>query len=322
MTAPHPGDVGVARFPATTGAAGGAGPAHPPVVHRVVDVEGIPASALLAEARHPRAVVVALHGGATTSRYFDCPGHPELSLLRAGAALGFTVIALDRPGYASSAGHAEELAPAARRVDFAYAAVDRLLAGRPRGAGLFLMAHSIGCELAVRMAADERGRGLLGMELAGTGRQHHPSALEVMGAWRLDTAWPRRTVGLRGLLWQPESLYPDEIVGGASIASRSPGYEGTVVETWAEPDFPALAAQIRIPVHYSLGEYEMVWQSGPAALAGIAAMFTASPRVGAGEQAGAGHNLSIGLTATAYHLKVLSFAEECAVDAAQRQSGR
>jgi len=31
----------------------------------------------------------------------------------------------------------------------------------------------------------------------------------------------------------------------------------------------------------------------------------------AGEQAEAGHNLSLGLSALAYHLKVLSFAEEC-----------
>jgi hypothetical protein len=43
-------------------------------------------------------------------------------------------------------------------------------------------------------------------------------------------------------------------------------------------------------------------------------MFTAAPRVEVCEQAGAGRNLSLGLTATAYHLKVLSFVEECAVE--------
>ena len=62
-------------------------------------------SARVAEAAEPRAVVVALHGGAVTSGYFDAPG--RASLLRAGAALGFTVIALDRPGYGSSAPHGE-----------------------------------------------------------------------------------------------------------------------------------------------------------------------------------------------------------------------
>lgn len=66
---------------------------------RVVMVDGVPMSGLLAEAAgQPRAVVVALHGGASTAAYFDCPGHPRLSLLRLGARLGFTMIALDRPG--------------------------------------------------------------------------------------------------------------------------------------------------------------------------------------------------------------------------------
>jgi hypothetical protein len=40
-------------------------------------------------------------------------------------------------------------------------------------------------------------------------------------------------------------------------------------------------------------------------------LFTASPRVVTEEQADGGHNLSLGLSALAYHLKVLSFAEEC-----------
>jgi hypothetical protein len=100
-------------------------------------------------------------------------------------------------------------------------------------------------------------------------------------------------------------------MGGASIAAPGPPYEYTVTRSWAPVDFPALAARVRIPVHFTLGEHERVWQSGPSALAGVAAMFTAAPRVVVHEQAGGGHNLSIGLTAVAYHLKVLSFVEEC-----------
>lgn len=53
-------------------------------------------SALVAESTQPNAVIVALPGGAVTSGYFDAPDQPRLSLLRTGAALGFTVIALDR----------------------------------------------------------------------------------------------------------------------------------------------------------------------------------------------------------------------------------
>src|ERR1700761_8669320 len=73
---------------------------------RVVIVDGVPMSALVAEAsdtQGPKAVIVAIPGGGTTAMYFDCPGHPSFSLLRTGAAAGFTVVALDRPGYGSSA---------------------------------------------------------------------------------------------------------------------------------------------------------------------------------------------------------------------------
>ena len=66
---------------------------------RVVMVGAVPMSALVATVPEPRAVLVAIHGGATTSGYFDCPGRPDLSLLRTAAAQGFTAIALDRPGY-------------------------------------------------------------------------------------------------------------------------------------------------------------------------------------------------------------------------------
>ncbi|TDV49864.1 alpha/beta fold hydrolase [Actinophytocola oryzae] len=276
------------------------------VIPRVVQVDGVPLSALVCEVPEPRAVVVALHGGSATSAYFDYPDLPRASLLRTGAALGFTVVALDRPGYGASASHADAVRAPARRVDLAYAAVAELA---PPGVGVFLMAHSIGCELALRMAADHRGKALLGLEIAGTGRHHHPVAREIIDAWRADP--PRPPGGLRTLLWQPDVLYPSAAVGGARMTSRSPGYEADVVAGWAATDFAALAARVRVPVRYTLGDHELVWRSGADALADIAGLFTAAPRVTVDEQADAGHNLSLGRTAMAYHLKVLSFVEEC-----------
>ncbi|MEU4708270.1 alpha/beta fold hydrolase [Nocardia salmonicida] len=273
-----------------------------------VDIDGVPMSALLAEASDPRAVIVAVHGGVTTSAYFDCPGHPRLSLLRTAPALGFTVLAIDRPGYGSSAPHAREVAPAARRVDLAYAVVERVLETRPRGAGIFVLAHSAGCELAVRMAADERGATLLGIELAGTGREHHPDAIR-----NLTAGGPGRGDRLRELLWQPSHLYPPEVFGGAAIASPGPAYEATVMPRWATHDFARKAADVRIPVQFTVGAHERVWRTDPLALGEVAALFTAAPRVVLNEQADSGHNLSMGHSATAYHLKVMSFIEECVI---------
>jgi alpha-beta hydrolase superfamily lysophospholipase len=277
-------------------------------MNEVVTIGDVPMSALMCAAPDPRAVVVALHGGATTSTYFDHPDLPRSSLLRTGAALGFTVVALDRPGYGASASHADRITEPAQRVDLAYAAIEKLVPSP--GAGVFLLAHSIGCELALRMAADERGQALLGLEIAGTGRRHHPMALEIINDRRNSTS-SKRPAGLGRLLWQPAGLYPAAAVGGARISARSPRYEATVVAGWAPRDFADLAAQVRVPVRFTLGDHEPVWESGPAALKDIAGMFTASPRVTVAEQVDAGHNLSLGRTAMAYHLKVLSFVEEC-----------
>jgi len=255
-------------------------------------------------------VVVALHGGAVTSSYFDAPAHPRLSLLRTGAALGFTMIALDRPGYGASAAFADRMSTVADRVGLAYAAVGEFLTRRSRGVGVFLMAHSMGCVLALRMAADEQGADLLRLEIAGIGRRPHPKSAALMDAPLRQGRRPEHGPAMREMIWTPDHLYPDGAAAALGL-SGSPGYEGDDVRGWTA-SFPALAARVRVPVRYCLGDHERVWLSGRAALTDIAALFSAS-RVVTDEQAGGGHNLSLGLSAMAYHLKVLAFADECAL---------
>ena len=217
------------------------------------------------------------------------------------------MVALDRPGYGSSAPYPEAVARPEQRVALAYGAVDRVLGERPRGAGLFLMAHSGGCELAMRMAADEQRTDLLGMELAGTGRHYHPAAREILKAATRD----HRPAGLRELLWHPAELYPPEVLSGATVYPGAPPYEDQMVSNWARQDFPALAPAVRVPVQFSIAEHEKVWQSDPPAQAEIASLFSGAPRFQINEQSDAGHNISLGHTAAAYHSTVLSFADEC-----------
>jgi pimeloyl-ACP methyl ester carboxylesterase len=278
---------------------------------RVVLVDGVPMSGLIAAADDPRGVIVALHGGASTAAYFDCPGHPRLSLLRAGASLGYTVIALDRPGYGASAPYPDVMQRPDQRVALAYGAVDKILGSNPRGAGLFLLAHSAGCELAVRMAVDERAEhaAVFGLELAGTGLQYADAANEILKTATATT----RPVGLRELLWQPPHLYPAEVLTGITNSSTGALYEADMTKDWPRQDFPALAGEVSVPVQFSVADHERVWKSDPESLAEIAAMFTGSPRFVINEQVGAGHNLSLSVSAAAYHLKVLSFAEDCVV---------
>lgn len=281
-----------------------------PVIERAVEVNGRRYSALCAEVDAPRAVVVALHGGATTARYFDLPGQPRLSLLRLGALLGFTVLAPDRPGYGESAPWDRAFDAPEQRVDATFAAIDALLGSRARGAGVFVVGHSAGCDLAARLAADPRGDGLLGLELAGTGVDKQPEAIRVIE----EIHRTRRPGGIRELLWSPPGGYPPEVFGGRSLSSATPRYENVVVRDWPT-DFPALAGQIRIPVRLTTAEHERVWRTDPGALGALGAMFPAAPRIVTHEQTGCGHNMSVGYGAAGYHLGLLAFVEECAVRA-------
>jgi pimeloyl-ACP methyl ester carboxylesterase len=278
-------------------------------VPRVVLVDGVPMSGLLAEVPNPKAIIVAIHGGATTGLYFDCPGHPELSLLRTGARDGFTVLALDRPGFGSSALYADQFDSVPKRIAMAYGAIDKILGERDRGAGVFLLGHSAGCELVLRMAIDDRGAALLGVEISGTGVRQTEAALAVLASASLDRKIP---TGLRQLLWEPARLYPDGVDNAVRISNGPSGvrYEASVVHNWAR-DLPELAERVRVPVRVSLGAYEQVWAAGPAALAEVAALFTGAPRVVVYEQPDGGHNLSLGHTATDYHSSVFSFVDDC-----------
>ena len=288
-----------------------------PIVRpRMVSADGVPMSALVAEVPDPHAVVVALHGGGTTSLYFDCPGQPALSLLRTGAALGYTVIALDRPGYGSSALYPEAMTQPDQRVNLAYLAVDRILGDRARGAGLFVLGHSNGCELAVRMAAAERGADLLGLELAGTGLRYRDAARAA-----LSSAGPgQRPTGLRELLWEPAALYPEAVLRGITNASSGASYEADMVGSWPRRDFPALAGLVRAPVRFTFAEHEKVWESGPDAQRQIRDIFTAADSFTSSDQPEAGHNLSLGFSAADYHRSVLSFVNDCAAAAVARES--
>jgi pimeloyl-ACP methyl ester carboxylesterase len=283
---------------------------------RVVLTDGVPMSALVAAVPEPKAVIVAVHGGATSAAYFDCPGHPELSFLRAAALEGFTAIALDRPGYGASAFYHDAMTEPDRRVGFALGAVDKILGESSRGAGLFLLAHSAGCELGLRIVVDERARDVLGVELSGTGLRYGDAAKAIIS----EATATSRPAGLRDLLWQPTDLYPPEVLTGGLSAPGAP-YEAGVTANWPRRDFGEIAARVTVPVEFSVADHERVWESTPQAAQAVAALFTSARRVVVNDMPDSGHNLSVGWSAGEYHRRVLSFVDECAAAREELEAG-
>ncbi len=277
------------------------------------EVLGTPVSVLVAAAPRPRGVVFALHGGASGKEYFDHPSEPSLSLLRLGPALGFTVVAPDRPGYVPDDG--ASAMPPAGRTDLLYAVLDAVLGDRDRGAGVLLLAHSMGCISGIRMAADERGRDLLGLDFSGTGLRWSPAVHEATAAG--DGRLGGNDLGR--LIWGPRECYPPGARRALPVRG-GPASEGYDTEHWGA-ELPRIAPRVAVPVRYTLAEHEAWWSGGPQALAEVAAVFTAAPVVETAIETGAGHNISLGWTARAYHLRVLAFAEQCIARRAAASAG-
>ncbi|MFD8465518.1 alpha/beta hydrolase [Streptomyces cyaneofuscatus] len=278
-------------------------PPSPGVRDVVLDAGGIPLSGLLAEppGTPPRAVLVALHGGGMRAGYFDSRACPGMSLLELGSALGCTVLALDRPGYGLSAAALPEGQTLAEQTATVGKALTAFARSHPTGAGFFVVAHSNGGKLALSLAARDHGRALLGLDISGLGQRFAvdvprlPCA-ESRGDWRRH--------------WGSVRLYPPgAFAQGRGLVAPVPSRESDEGPRWPLL-YPGIAAGVRAPVRLTFAEQEQWWHHDDEAVAAMTGLLTAS-RVTVARQPDAGHNISLGWAARAYHLKVLSHLEDC-----------
>ena len=277
--------------------------------------DGIELSGLLAEPdATPRALVLALHGGGMTAGYFHGSAHPDLSLLRLGRTLGFSVLALDRPGY----GRSRSALPLGQGLQdqavTVLGALDDFAAAHDTGGGVFVVAHSMGLKLALHLAAHPCGRTLLGLDGSGAVYRYRPglepgAAEAEAGADGSLAAYASRSP--RELFWGPERLYPPGTFdAGVRPVAPVPAIEAGESARWPQ-ELPALAPEVSVPYQFTLADHEPWWQATDAALAEYRALFTAAPSMVIRRQPAAGHNISLGWAARPYHLNALAFAEQC-----------
>ncbi|ANS69114.1 putative hydrolase [Streptomyces lincolnensis] len=285
-------------------AAGSAVAARPPATVRriTLDADGTPLSALLALPEHtpPRATVVALHGAGMSAAYFHGTARPDTSFLALAADLGFAAVALDRPGYGLSARRLPEGQGVMEQATTIAAAVRDLTARHLPGAGVFLLAHSFGGKPALGIAADGLVPGLLGLAVSGCGDEYlvPPTATTGRAAqWRLN--------------WGPLRLYPPGTFrASGAVVAPAPPRELADAGRWPET-FRRIGGRIRVPVRFTFAEHEHWWRHDRRAVAQLRSRLHAAPRVLVDHQPDAGHNISLGWTARAYHLGVLGFVADC-----------
>ncbi len=263
-------------------------------------------------------LIVALHGGSYTSAYFDIAGH---SLLDIANANGFSVLALDRPCYGESdaiSGLPISFEASAEILDTAIqAACDDL---KPRH-GVVLCAHSIGGAIAVTLAARQPSWPLLGVSATGIGDVLPPGVAE---AWNsmppgqpVDFAIEQR----RQFMYGPDSTFDPDVVNAAEVSAAPIPLEELleVVGGWIDA-FPAVAAEVRVPVQYVLAEYDGLWIADEATVDAFAAHFTSARFVESTLFRGAGHNIDHHHLGRALHLSQLAFALRCAGEQARPEA--
>ncbi|MER5562517.1 alpha/beta hydrolase [Streptomyces sp. NPDC058961] len=258
---------------------------------------GVPLSAILAlpEGRAARSTILAIHGRGMRAAYWN-------SFIPLATGLGHAVLAVDRPGYGDSAHLLPEGQPLADQAETLQAALKDYACGHDIGAGVFLLGHSDGGKVAFHAAAAADGIRLLGLDVSGVGYQYRPQAL------RLPSTLSGGAIGLN---WGPLRLYPHGTFRDSrALLSPTPPRESAETVHWPA-QYEALAPNVRVPVRLTFAEHEAWWRLDEPTLASMAALLASSPRVTVEHLPAAGHNISLGHTATAYHLRVLTFFEDC-----------
>jgi pimeloyl-ACP methyl ester carboxylesterase len=278
----------------------------------LLDAAGLTLSALLAEPpdRPPRATVVAVHGGGMRAGYFDGQADADLSLLTLGARLGFTVLALDRPGYGHSAEQVPDGLTLEEQAAVLSGALDAFAEGHAVGRGFLLLAHSYGGKLALTTVA--RTPGLLALDASGVGHRYGVEPAE-RRRLRRHLEWERN--------WGPLGLYPQGTFRAAeALVAPIPAREAAEVALWPQM-FDELAPRISIPLRLTFAEHEAWWLHEEPDVADLTSRLAKAPVVRVERQPGAGHNISLSRAARPYHLRALAFFEECLQSAEDDSAG-
>lgn len=276
---------------------------------------GLTGLARLPAAPDPDApLVVAVHGGTYTSRYFDVPGH---SLLDRAEANDIPILAIDRPGHGGSALLAPDQSDIAGQARFLAGALEEAWAKFGAGRkGMVIIAHSIGAAISLRVAGAHGGLPLLGIAVSGVGLRTPPGHREMWNDLpnlpHVDLPVPLKDEVMFG----PAGSF-DPAMPAASHVANAPAVRAELVDivsTWQDHVREVLA-RISVPLHYRQAEVDKLWIVDEGEVAGFAQAAHASPRVDATLVRGTGHCMDFHKVGAALQLQQLGFALECAAEA-------
>jgi pimeloyl-ACP methyl ester carboxylesterase len=258
-------------------------------------------------------LLVCIHGGSYTAGYFDVPGY---SLLDVAVRSGFSIAALNRPGYAGS-DPVDGAEPFTAQAAVLHDAIARLWERQTsqrstQSPGVVVIAHSIGAAIAVHLASQRTTWPLLGLALHGIGDVPPQAGVASRGREASETAVIYTPEMRRRLMYGPAGTYDPAVLDAADFATAPmPLAEALEVRGRWLPDARTFAARVPVPVHYVLAEYDALWEVSAERLAIFAGYFRAAPSVEAAVFTGSGHNIDHHLLGALLHHQQIAFALRC-----------
>ena len=251
-------------------------------------------------------LLVCIPGGSYNARYFDVPGH---SLLEVAHESGFSIVALDRPGYQGSDPLVGEITFERNAAVLSEAIAELWKRYEESATGVVLIGHSMGGAIAIHMAGQKHSWPLLGVSATSI---HIDAPEQVTEAWNsipADAIVPFSKEQRLQFMYGPEGTFDPDVVDAAEISTDPiPVAELLeVVGRWIT-DFPDLAASVKVPVHYALAEHEQLWISTDDNVRTFSEAFTSAPSITAERVLGSGHNLDHHSGSQPFHQRQLEFA--------------
>src|SRR5690349_8396283 len=203
----------------------------------------------------PRALIVALHGGALSAAIFNDTIPGEAGFLDTAASLGYAVLALDRPGYGASQHIAADLISFDGQIALLRLALTA--AWEQYGAdsaGIVLLGQSFGGLIALGLAASQPDVPLLGVSTHGTGLQWLPGALQRFQSLLTEAPFVQLPFNENARSLGPANSWVHE-ARECLKQSRAPMPMAELHEVLRFPEhLRQISAQVRVPVQMTLGE--------------------------------------------------------------------
>ncbi|SER82248.1 alpha/beta hydrolase [Psychrobacillus sp. OK032] len=258
----------------------------------------------------PKALIVAIHGGSFSSKYYYLESTATNSLLKLGSDMGYSVIAIDRPGYRAvgekGLAFDTQLPILQKVISRAYEKYGE------DSAGVFLVGHSIGAMISILLAAEKKVVPLLGMDVSGAGLAFHSVAKEVIkksishGRLNID---PKVKLSLH---WGPDWTFSQDVLKECldTFHTKSPEIEAVDALSW-EKRVLIEGPRVTVPVQFTIGEYDGIWDGNTRVMERVHGIFSSSPFVAVNLQRFTAHNIHLQKVNRAFNLRTLAFLDEC-----------